>query len=356
MECRLNVDDREVVFTSKMSRIRELNDCNKPCVLILCEENQNEDTFAAKFAVSGDDMWFCKCIEARADSTDNNNNIQDYSDIHDAGGAPDMNDISEDNLEFVRRVIARCDGTPLCVYETSRLLIRELCAKDAAQVAKIYADGEGYIEPFWDAGEHSGAKGRVLNAGGIIGDELNKAHEIRNVQDEIASYLKSYADHVYDVKGYGMWGVCLKDENGLHNAKHNAMPAASSEIVGIVGFSDNFTVEAPSRDIDSSCGIGTPCDIDSSCGTDTSCNTDSSLDANCLYYKDMLELGFAFIKEARGFGYAFEACEGALKYANEKLNGQRVFMRTDKTNTSAIKLGRKLGIDYIISSKHFCEI
>lgn len=252
MEYVVSVAGRDVVFTSRLSRIRELNDERKPCVLILCEENRCEDTFLAKFAVDDSDMWFSDvsdmCIRPKDDS-----------------GVC----CSDENLEFLRRVIARCDGTPLRVFETQRLVVRELCANDCEQVAMIYEDAGGFIEPFW-------------------GDS------------DIADCLGDYAQRVYDIRGYGMWGVSLKPHShtdGLH-----------SRIVGLIGL------------------------------------TDGSVDMLQIGEEDnnSLELGFAFLKNVRGHGYALEACEGAVEYARTHFGFREVFMRTAADNDAAIRLGKKL--------------
>ena len=67
-----------------------------------------------------------------------------------------------------------------------------------------------------------------------------------------------------------------------------------------------------------------------------------------LIKRDSLEhidLGFAFLPEYTGKGYAFEAAEASLKQAKE-LGHNRVLAITMPTNTSSITLLSKLGFEY----------
>lgn len=56
-----------------------------------------------------------------------------------------------------------------------------------------------------------------------------------------------------------------------------------------------------------------------------------------------LELGFLVGAPFRGKGYALEACRAILGYAWEELGAERIRIRTDRRNTAAIALARRLG-------------
>ena len=65
-----------------------------------------------------------------------------------------------------------------------------------------------------------------------------------------------------------------------------------------------------------------------------------------LIKRDALEdidLGFAFLNEYTGKGYAHEASEALLKYAKNNLGIKKLVAITNTTNTSSIKLLKEMG-------------
>lgn len=61
---------------------------------------------------------------------------------------------------------------------------------------------------------------------------------------------------------------------------------------------------------------------------------------------DDVDIGFAFLPEASGKGYAFEAASATLKYAKEELGLNRVIAITNAHNERSIRLLRKIGLGY----------
>ena len=55
------------------------------------------------------------------------------------------------------------------------------------------------------------------------------------------------------------------------------------------------------------------------------------------------ELGYLFLPEAWGFGYAAEACEAALGWLDNALPGEPVVLFTQTANARSMRLAAKLG-------------
>ena len=55
------------------------------------------------------------------------------------------------------------------------------------------------------------------------------------------------------------------------------------------------------------------------------------------------ELGYLFLPEAWGFGYAAEACAAALGWLADELPGEPVVLFTQTANTRSMRLAAKLG-------------
>ncbi|HPE83869.1 MAG TPA: GNAT family N-acetyltransferase [Aequorivita sp.] len=74
-----------------------------------------------------------------------------------------------------------------------------------------------------------------------------------------------------------------------------------------------------------------------------------------LYKRDNLEhpdVGFAFLAEYGGKGYAFEAAQAVMEYAAEKLKIKTVVGITLPQNQPSIKLLKKLGLSEIGTYKY----
>lgn len=110
--------------------------------------------------------------------------------------------------------------------------------------------------------------------------------------EEERAYMQSYYNTIYRFYGYGMWLIVLKD----------------GSIIGRAGIENNSD--------------------------------------------GLLELGYMLGAEYQHQGYAQEACEGILKYAEENLqiNRKDIICRIYKENTASVKLAEKLGviIEFII--------
>lgn len=62
---------------------------------------------------------------------------------------------------------------------------------------------------------------------------------------------------------------------------------------------------------------------------------------------DHPDIGFAFLPEHHGQGYAFEIAKTTLAFARKSLQIEKVLAITLPSNTSSIKLLEKLGFSYI---------
>ena len=61
---------------------------------------------------------------------------------------------------------------------------------------------------------------------------------------------------------------------------------------------------------------------------------------------DHVDLGFAFLPQARGGGYAYEAASATMTYARETLNLQRIVAIVSPGNKRSIGLLEKLGFHF----------
>ena len=59
-----------------------------------------------------------------------------------------------------------------------------------------------------------------------------------------------------------------------------------------------------------------------------------------------IDIGFAFMSQYWGSGYAYEAAKATLEYAQEKLNLKRVIAITHPDNINSIKLLEKIGLKF----------
>ena len=98
---------------------------------------------------------------------------------------------------FLDLVYARKHHLPLVLFETERLIVREMTLEDLPQLYEIYA-GEGitdYIEPLYAYAEEE-------------------------------AFTRAYIEHMYGFYGYGLWLVFLRDGTligraGLENREIN---------------------------------------------------------------------------------------------------------------------------------------
>ena len=61
---------------------------------------------------------------------------------------------------------------------------------------------------------------------------------------------------------------------------------------------------------------------------------------------DDIDIGFAFLPEYNGFGYAFEAAISTLQFAFESLEINRLVAITTPDNINSIKLLEKIGMQF----------
>lgn len=58
---------------------------------------------------------------------------------------------------------------------------------------------------------------------------------------------------------------------------------------------------------------------------------------------DKADLGYLFLPQAWGFGYATEACAAALNWFDDTLPGEPVVLTTQSANLNSMRLAAKLG-------------
>ncbi|MCP1307400.1 GNAT family N-acetyltransferase [Paenibacillus tyrfis] len=63
-------------------------------------------------------------------------------------------------------------------------------------------------------------------------------------------------------------------------------------------------------------------------------------------YLEDVDVGYAFLPEFRGKGYAFEAASAAMAYAKSELGLKRIVAITTEDNDSSAKLLEKLGLHF----------
>lgn len=63
-------------------------------------------------------------------------------------------------------------------------------------------------------------------------------------------------------------------------------------------------------------------------------------------YLEDVDVGFAFLPEYTGKGYAFEAAQAVLDFAKERLHLDRIIAVTGKDNNTSIHLLKKLGMHF----------
>jgi len=61
---------------------------------------------------------------------------------------------------------------------------------------------------------------------------------------------------------------------------------------------------------------------------------------------DVTDVGFAFLPQYRGHGFAFEAADAVMKYGYSTLGVDRIVALTSEDNVASIKVLKKLGMEF----------
>lgn len=143
-------------------------------------------------------------------------------------------------------------------------------------------------------------------------DLLNQPSFIKYIGDrnvrtisEAENYIESRFTQSYQDFGFGMYLIELKAEFALTNAKTSAF-AEQSKIrppIGICGFVKRNNLPAA-------------------------------------------DIGFAFLPQFCGKGFAFEAARASMQYSNEILGFKRILAITTQDNESSQKLLEKIGFKF----------
>ncbi|MDE6744822.1 MAG: GNAT family N-acetyltransferase [Lachnospiraceae bacterium] len=163
--------------------------------------------------------------------------------------------------EYLARVYCHSKGIPQVIITTDRLIIREMAMSDLDALLEIYETNEktAFFQAFYDN------------------------------REEAAAYLADYIRNVYDFYGFGIWGICLKEDSAMADDISDAQMIDLSiwcPLIGIIGL--------------------TPRD-------------------------EALELGYALAKAYQGRKYIVEAREAVIEYAKEVLGYQEIIEITQKS-------------------------
>lgn len=164
--------------------------------------------------------------------------------------------------EYLIRVYCHSKGIPQVITMTDRLIIREMVMSDLDALLKIYETNEktAFFQAFYDN------------------------------REEAAVYLADYIKNVYDFYGFGIWGICLKEDFVTVDDIQELQTIDLSmrcPLIGIIGL--------------------TPRD-------------------------DALELGYALAKAYQGKKYIVEAREAVIKYTREILGNHKIIEITNRLN------------------------
>ncbi len=185
------------------------------------------------------------------------------------------------------------------ILETERLILREIVESDDEFMLNLL-NQPSFIK--------------------YIGDR--NVQDLEQARDFIESrYRKSYADH-----GFGLYAVELKREfDTLAHARVSA-----------------FDDEQDSKQKISNPESQIPNQVIGICGF---VRRDTLPDA---------DIGFAFLPQFEGKGYALESAKAVMKYGAEKLNLKRVLAITTQNNESSGRLLEKLGFKFegLITQPH----
>lgn len=187
----------------------------------------------------------------------------------------------EVDLAYLDRVRRRHFKIPWDITETKRCLIREICMDDMEALFAIYEEPHmtDYMEPLYP-------------------------------WEEELAYEQAYIDNMYRFYEYGMWVVIEK---------------STGKLIGRAGLEHR---EYPA---DEDCGQ-----------TGTYDGRDTAKDIKPRVVME-LEMGYAIAASYQNKGYATEACQAILAYAEEYLDYPRINCLIEKENTASIRLAEKLG-------------
>lgn len=172
-----------------------------------------------------------------------------------------VENLSAIDEKYLIRVYCHSKGIPQVITTTDRLIIREMTMSDLDALLEIYETNEktAFFQAFYDN------------------------------REEAAAYLADYIKNVYDFYGFGIWGICLKEDSAVADDIPDVQMIDLSRgrpVIGIIGL--------------------TPRD-------------------------EALELGYALAKAYQGKKYIVEAREAVIKYAKEVLGYQEIIEITQKS-------------------------
>lgn len=144
---------RIIVASTDVELLKAEHNKGLPILLVLNEDNRDKDTSFARFAITEE------CVLDDKISRD----IDDY---------------------FLDRIIARSDHEPCVLFDTDRLIVRELSVDDVEILEDIFNESSEFIDAFFES------------------------------REDLKSVISKYAEEIYDFYGYGLWAICLR-ESGM---------------------------------------------------------------------------------------------------------------------------------------------
>lgn len=162
--------------------------------------------------------------------------------------------------EYLTRVYCHSKGIPQVITSTDRLIIREMAMTDLDALLEIYETNE--ITPFFQT--------------------------FYDNREEAAAYLADYIKNVYDFYGFGIWGICLKENSNAAGEGQEGQTVELSvqcPMIGIIGLTPR---------------------------------------------EGALELGYALAKAYQGKKYIVEARKAMIEYGRKKLGNDKIIEITNR--------------------------
>ena len=214
-----------------------------------------------------------------------------------------------------------CNGWPVTVARTRRLILREITQEDAPQLQRISRqEGMQYLHPC-EAKSGGREDGALSAKSGRQEDGASMAKSCRQENGAPVSgtasdffsreRLGAYIRQAYRLQGYGLWSVFTKD----------------GTLIGCCGLSD----------VPNEAGETRP---------------ESSAESGLV----RLELQYMLDEAYRHQGYGEEMCCAALAYAWTHTEHRAVWARIHPENEASIRLAKKLGFCRVSGELWRCRI
>lgn len=221
-----------------------------------------------------------------------------------------VEELSDATEEFLERAVRRELGLPWRIYETKRLLIREMFGDDFDEV--------------W---------------GNQVGRGFGSVEE-----------LAAYTKHQYGFYEFGFWALVEKATGeliGMAGLKVPEEDAAADEKV-VVMERPAAEAQAPGQGGEAEAGqagghmLGQGGEAEVGQVGGQAPGQGSAAETGLT-----LELGYHIFRNFRRQGYGRESCEAVLRYGEDRLGADRFIVRISRENTASMSLAESLGFTLI---------